>query len=163
VKAITLCAVLVATNAVSAEPTAPKATLADLGFIAGHWLDQDGENRSEEVWTPPHGDSMLGMWRLVSAGKTRIVEVLTITEAEGTLTLRLRHFDARLVGREEKDRAVEMKLAGFKAREASFEGAEYSGQGTVRLTYKRVDDERLAVTLEKSGKKEEFAFRRAKP
>lgn len=34
----------------------------------------------------------------------------------------------------------------------------------VRLTYRRVDDQSLSVTLDKGGKKEEFSFkRRARP
>jgi hypothetical protein len=40
-----------------------------------------------------------------------------------------------------------------------FEGAEYGGSGTVRLTYRGGGDS-LTGVLDKGGKKEEFRFRR---
>jgi hypothetical protein len=109
---------------------------------------------------------MQGMWRFVAAGKVQIFELLTITESGDGVVLRLRHFDPRLVGREEKDRAVELPLIELRGPEAVFEGTDYSGQGRVRLTYRRVDDQSLTVTLDKGGKKEDFRFklaRRARP
>ena len=87
--------------------------------------------------------------------------MLTIGEHEGGLALRLRHFDPRLAGREDKERPVVLKLVRLANREAAFVGTEYSGTGTVRLTYRRPSDDTLAVTLDKAGGKEEFRFRRA--
>jgi RimJ/RimL family protein N-acetyltransferase len=46
-----------------AAPPVP-ATLQDAAFIAGSWLSDEGGVRSEEVWTAPAGDAMLGMWRV---------------------------------------------------------------------------------------------------
>jgi hypothetical protein len=150
----------------AAQPgPALKAKLPDLAWISGHWANDEGGTLSEEVWTAPAGDSMLGMWRFVAGSKVKVLEILTLTEADEGVTLRLRHFDPRLVGREDKERAVELKLVRLQGREAEFEGAAYSGEGRVRLTYRRVDDQSLAVTLDKGGKKEEFSFkkRRAQP
>jgi uncharacterized protein DUF6265 len=141
------------------EPKAPR--LADLAWMAGRWIDDAGGNLSEEIWAAPVGDSMMGMWRYVAGGKVRIFEMLTIGEHEGGLAMRLRHFDPRLAGREDKERPVVLKLVRLANREAAFEGTEYSGTGTVRLTYRRPSDDTLAVTLDKAGGKEEFRFRRA--
>src|SRR5260221_13657004 len=104
---------------------------------------------------------MSGLWRYVAAGKVRLCELLQLGEHEGGLALRLRHFDPRLAGREDKERPVVLKLVRLANREAAFEGAEYSGSGTVRLTYQRPSDDTLAVTLDKVGGKEEFRFQRA--
>lgn len=141
------------------QETAPPTSLADLAWIAGRWLDTSPGSLSEEVWTAPSGDSMLGMWRFVSGGRARIFELLTITTGEGGIALRLRHFDPLLVGREDKERPVVLKLVHRAEREAAFEGPEYAGR--VRITYRRTEDEGLTVTLEKGGTKEEFRFRRA--
>jgi hypothetical protein len=150
---------LPATLTEAQEPKAPR--LADLAWMAGRWIDDTGGNLSEEIWAAPVGDSMMGMWRYVAGGKVRIFEMLTIGEHEGGLALRLRHFDPRLAGREDKERPVVLKLVRLANREAAFEGTEYSGCGTVRLTYRRPSDDTLAVTLDKAGGKEEFRFRRA--
>jgi hypothetical protein len=154
-----IAAQLPATLTEGQEPKAPR--LADLAWIAGRWIDDSGGNLSEEIWAAPAGDSMMGMWRYVSGGKVRIFEMLTIGEHEGGLALRLRHFDPKLAGREDKERPVVLRLVRLGDREAAFEGTEYSGNGTVRLTYRRPSEDTLAVTLDKAAGKEEFRFRRA--
>lgn len=147
-----------------AQKAAPGATLADVAFIAGHWKGEMGSSLSEEIWASPSGDNMMGMWRLVAGGQVKLFEFLNIVqEAEGPV-FRLRHFDRQGVGREEKDKPVVLKLVSLKPREAAFEGPEYSGAGTVRLTYRRPSDQALSVTLEKSGQPpQEFTFRLAAP
>jgi hypothetical protein len=142
---------------------AQTATLADLSWFAGRWVDDAGGNLSEETWTAPSGDSMQGMWRYVVSGKTRIYEILTITAEDGGIVMRLRHFDPKLVGREEKATPVVLKLVASKERSAVFEGPEVgsSTPGLVRLTYARPADDTLVVTLDKDGKSQGFTFRRA--
>jgi hypothetical protein len=142
---------------------AQTAALADLAWFTGHWVDDAGGNLSEETWTAPSGDSMQGMWRYVMSGKTRIYEILTITAEDGGLVMRIRHFDPKLVGREEKATPVALKLVASQGRSAVFEGPELgsSTPGVVRLSYSRPTDDALVVTLEKGGKKEGFTFRRA--
>lgn len=135
------------------------ARLSDLAWFAGRWVDDTGGNLSEEIWTAPSGDSMVGMWRFVSGGKVQVFEILTITEEVGGLTMRLRHFDPRLVGREDKATPVTLKLVASKPGEARFEGPAVGAPGTVVLTYRRSGDA-LTGTLEKEGKKQEFTFRR---
>jgi hypothetical protein len=136
-------------------------TLADVTWIAGHWQDRTATSLSEEVWTAPEGDSMLGMWRFVSGGKVRILELLTIRATADGLELRLRHFDSALVAREEKAQSVVLKAIRQAPGEVAFEGPAVGGEGLVRITYRRAGDDALAVTLEKAGKKEEFGFKRA--
>ena len=142
---------------------AQTATLSDLSWFTGRWIDDAGGNLSEETWTAPSGDSMQGMWRYVVGGKTQIYEILTVTAEDGGLVMRLRHFDPKLVGREDKATPVVLKLVASKDRSAVFEGPEVgaSTPGLVRLTYARPNDGTLVVTLDKDGKKQGFTFRRA--
>ena len=143
----------------SEDPVAAKAaTLAQVAWIAGHWVDDAGGGLSEEVWAAPNGDSMIGMWRYVAKGKAQIFELLSITEEAGGPVFRLRHFSPKMVAREEKDKPLTLSLVSLKEREAVFEGQE-DGAGTVRLTYRRPTAETLSVTLDKPGKSQEFRFR----
>jgi hypothetical protein len=130
--------------------------------MAGRWIDESGGNLSEEVWSAPAGDSMMGMWRYVSGGKVAIFEILTITLESSGIVLRLRHFDPDLVGREDKTTPVELALVGWAEREATFEGPAVGTSGNVRLTYRSPSDDALVSILEKDGRKQEFTFRRAK-
>lgn len=144
-----------------APATAPPkaATVAQLAWIAGHWVDDSDGALSEEVWTAPSADSMIGMWRYVAKGKLQIFELLSITEESSGPVFRLRHFDPRMTAREEKDKPLALALVSLKDREAAFEGP---GQptGTVRLTYRRPSADVLSVTLDKDGRSQVFQFRR---
>ncbi|HYO57137.1 DUF6265 family protein [Archangium sp.] len=147
----------------AAEPaqTAPApraARLTDVAWISGHWQNTDEGALSEEVWTEPKGDSMLGMWRYVNkAGQARVFELLTITQEETGPVLRLRHFDRRLVAREEKDGAYAMPLIRHAANEAVFEGT--GSEGLLRLTYRRSGLD-LTVTLNKGTETQTYTFKR---
>jgi hypothetical protein len=54
-------------NTMKLEPDAarPKAKIADLAWIQGRWVGEGLGGTVEEIWSPPIGDSMLGMFRLV--------------------------------------------------------------------------------------------------
>lgn len=136
-----------------------KPTLALTTFMTGHWVGEAGGAFSEEVWTAPEGDSMVGMWRLVKDGKTQLFELLTVsTDTEHGLVMRLRHFNADLVGWEEKDKPFVFPLVRSGEGEVAFEGE--GTEGKVRLTYRRDGAEGLVAVLEKGGKTSEFRYRR---
>jgi hypothetical protein len=161
-----LVAVLLASAPLRAEQPAaapPAHRLADLSWLEGHWRDESGGSLSEEIWTAPAGDSLMGMWRWAQDGKVRVFELLAIKAEDGKLVLRFRHFDPKLAAREEKDRPLVWPLLRSGPREAVFEGAEASGQGTARLTYRRPNEDTLVVVLEKGGKAQEFRYRRVTP
>jgi hypothetical protein len=139
---------------------ADSVSVTKLAWLAGRWVDESGGNLSEEIWTMPAGDGMQGMWRLVVKDEIKLSEILTIRAEEQTLVLRLRHFDAKLVGREERDKPLVLTLAGWNEREARFEGPGSDGAG-LALTYRHTDAGTLACTVEIHGKKEEFTFKRA--
>jgi hypothetical protein len=137
---------------------APKASLSDVAFMAGHWRGGEEGSLSEEIWTEPEGDSMLGMWRYAAGGKARVFELLAIVMGEEGPLLYLRHFDPKFAAREEKEKPVILKLARSAPGEAEWEGV-----GTpepLRITYRRDGEEGLLSILDKAGKKQEFRFRR---
>lgn len=143
---------------------APRATLADLAWMAGDWVSGAEGDLSEEIWAAPAGDCMMGMWRWVTGGKVKLFEFLALTMDEEGPVLRLRHFDRQLTGWAiERDGPLRMKLLRRRDGEAVFEGAE--GAKTVRLTYRKSGADGLFVLLEeeapeKGMRKSEFVFRR---
>jgi hypothetical protein len=148
------CALLLLLSSVvpPASPSPARARVVDLAWIAGHWVNADGGALSEEVWTVPEGDAMLGMWRYVSGGKARVLELLAIADTDRGPVLHLRHFDGRLVAREEKDRPLALPLVSLDARAkvAVFDGPGVPS-GTVRITYRQPSPDVLEATLEKDG------------
>ena len=144
-----------------AAPAPSPAPLADVAFMAGHWLGSEDGDLSEEIWTDPAGDSMLGMWRYVSKGQARVFELLSLKVEDGGLVMRLRHFDPLFVAREEKAAPVVLRLVGRAPGQATFEGPAVGAPGTVRLTYRRQGQDELVSVLEKGGSRQEFRFRRA--
>lgn len=124
-------AVVVATGLMigAAEPTAsvpatPDATAArggipaaikDAEFLAGRWQGAMGKNQDsfvEEIWSAPNGRNLIGMFRWNKPdGSASVQELLTITEENGTLLLRLRHQNAAGLAWEEKDKPVVFALA----------------------------------------------------
>ena len=159
--ALTIVAIVLVIDAAAAARAETPITLHDLSWLAGRWVDDSGGNLSEETWSAPSGDAMLGMWRYVVEGKTRLYEILRVSAEEGSLVLRLRHFDPALVAMEDKATPYVLKLVSTDPRRLVFEGPEVGASGTVRLTYARPSDDVLAVTLEKGGQTKGFQFRRA--
>jgi hypothetical protein len=127
--------------------------------MAGRWVDEEKGNLSEESWSIPIGDSMVGTWRMVVSGKAKIFELLTMVEASGTVVLRLRHFDAKGVGWEEKDAPLVLPLVEKGPGLAVFE--QSGSKGLLRLAYRREGDVLSATLTKGSEPPQEYRFRRA--
>ena len=144
---------LLVSSPAPAETPAPaaapaRATLGDVAFMAGYWVDASEKHLSEEVWTAPAGDSMAGLWRFVADGKVRIFELLTLKQEGEGVVLRIRHFDPAFVAREEKTTPVALPLVEKRERFARFAGPAVGSPGEVTLVYQR-DGETLTGTLTK--------------
>lgn len=138
---------------------AAASRLADLSFLTGRWVGEDSQPFSEESWGAAAGDSMVGTWRLVSNGRTKLFELLTLVEEEERVTLRLRHFDRHALAWEEKDAPLVLPLVEKGPGLAVFEGK--TAAGFLRLTYRR-EGEVLEATLEKPKERQSYRFRKAR-
>jgi hypothetical protein len=56
----------------------PKGPLAELAWLSGSWSAEQGERRTEEHWTFPSSDIMVGMNRTTDSGRTTFYEHLRI-------------------------------------------------------------------------------------
>ncbi len=113
--------------------------LTNLQFICGTWRMLDKDGLSEEIWSAPHGTSMSGVFRMINPdGALHMQEILTISAEPDGVYMRLRHFDAALIAREEKDAPIVLKLEKSGERLAVFR--KVSGSASLdTITYRRED------------------------
>jgi Domain of unknown function (DUF6265) len=105
---------------------------------------------SEEIWADPLGGVMMGMYRLVIDGKPSFYEFMHLSEEQGSLVLKLKHFNPDLTAWEEKDRFVTFPLVKLGTKEAFFSG----------LTFRLTPEGRLEIllALQQNGKVREEPF-----
>lgn len=128
----------------------PKATLENVEWVSGHWTGEAFGGTAEEVWTPPMGNSMMCVFKLVVKGEVQFYEICTISEEDESLVLRLKHFHADLKGWEEKDETQDFKLVKITEDKAYFDG----------FTFEKVSDDKITIYVRISdhGETEEVAF-----
>lgn len=117
----------------SAGAPAPSAAVEDMAWMTGHWVGEALGGTAEEIWSPPRGGAMMGMFRLVKDGRTAFYELMTIVPEDGSLVLRLKHFNADLTGWEEKEKTVDFPLVAVANGTFHFEGLSFRPDGGDRL------------------------------
>jgi hypothetical protein len=123
-----LCLNASATSPPATPPpaTPPPATLADAAWLAGTWQGEGLGGWVEDVWGEPRAGAMPGMFRLVKDGSVVFYEILSIVEKDGSLELRLKHFNADLTGWEEKDKVLAFPLSEKSEGKLRFGGISYA-------------------------------------
>ncbi len=132
------------------DKESPKATLSDVAWIAGSWEGLAFGGQVQEVWAPPLGDSMMCAFKLVVDGKVEFYALCQIKEENGSLVLRLKHFNGDLTAWEEKDETVDFRLVKIKRNIAYFDG----------FTVERVSRDKINmhVMISKAGEESEVTF-----
>ena len=140
------------------KPEESKISIKDFAWIAGRWRCESLGGLCEETWSPPLGNSMLGMFRLVKNDSMSFCEILTIQPKDkkgDSFILRLKHFDGQLKGWEKKETTVDFPLVRVNEREAVFKG----------LSFEKVSENEMHVVVAgKSGNKADslkFEFRKS--
>jgi hypothetical protein len=126
-----LCMLVVASMAMAGEPVT--VTVDDVAWLAGSWHGEAFGGTFEEVWNPPSGGTMVGMFKLLRDGEPEIYELCLIRETEGSLVLEVKHFSAAFVAWEEKDESMKFPLVRLAPGIAAFDGLELAQQddGTI--------------------------------
>jgi len=142
-----------AQNTISFEEgsISPKATLADVAWIEGHWQGEAFGGITEEIWSPPLGGSMMFSFKLVTDGKVQFYELGHIQQIDGSLLLQLKHFHGNLRGWEEKDETVDFKLNKIEGNRIYFDD----------FTFERINENEINVYVvvgNKDGTSEEVKF-----
>jgi hypothetical protein len=129
----------------------PKAKLSQVAWIAGHWQGEAFGGITEEVWTAPLGNSMLGAFKLVVDNKVEFYEICQIAQEFETIIFRLKHFDSKLIGWEEKDETQDFPLVKIEKDAVYFDN----------FTIKRISEDHIIfyVVVDSDGKSEEVEFK----
>ena len=143
--AFLLSLALAAGNSYAAEPrtqhtwqlgdgeSRPAATIEDAAMLVGSWSGTAFGQRFEETWNPPSVGTMVGMFKLIGDDGVSFYELMLLTEEEGTLFFKVKHFNADFTAWEDKADYVTFKLVKKSADELHFGG----------LSFYRRDDERM--------------------
>jgi hypothetical protein len=146
------------TPAPATAEAAPRASLADLAWLAGRWVGEGLDGIAEEVWLPESGGAMLGSFRSIKGGQVVFYEILTLApNTSGQLELRLKHFHPDLKGWEERDQVQAWALTRVEGEAFAFGPIVFRREGTETLV--------VTVTMklgDGSRKDEVFRFRRAR-
>lgn len=152
---------LVALCTLPQESVAQDAAFAPVEFMVGQWVGQGDGVFIEEVWSAPSGDNMMGMFRYVRSGTGSFYEMMLIEQVEKALVLRIKHFNAGLIGWEEKAEVHSFTLT----ESAENRGLFVQADGAKRLRYVRTGNQ-LDVALEElegdEWKSQSFRFEKAK-
>jgi hypothetical protein len=134
---------------------AHSGVLQPLGFLSGRWVSQTPTELQEETWTPVRGDSMTGTFRIVEHGRAVFYEFWAVEVEDNRPVLKLKHFNADLVGWEEKNASTRMPLVSSAENDAVFAEPD----GSVSLHY-HLAGKKLTCTVHhvKNGKVSDETF-----
>lgn len=106
--------------------TAPAATLADAAWLAGSWEGTAFGSQFEETWSVPSVDSMVGYFKLFSEDEgVKFYELMLLTVDEGTLSLKVKHFNADFTAWEDKADFVDFRLVKREDDALHFAGLSF--------------------------------------
>jgi Domain of unknown function (DUF6265) len=131
------------------------ASLQSLAWMAGAWELREGHSCTEEYWTMPASDALIGMSRTVQDGKTRSFEFVRIeARADGI------YYVAQPGGRP----PVDFKLASDPGPELIFVKPGHADH-LKRIIYRRDGETGMAARIEGENNGKPFAvdfvYRRA--
>lgn len=112
-----------------------KATLLDVSWVAGHWQGEAFGGITEEIWSPPLGESMMFVFRLMHNNKVTFYEIGHIKQVDETLLLQLKHFHGDLKGWEEKDETVDFKMVKIDGNRIYFDN----------FTFEKISDTEMDI------------------
>ncbi len=133
----------------------PAATLADASLLIGAWTGTAFGGALEEVWNPPSAGSMVGLFKLMRDDEVSLYEILLLAEEEGTLNLKVKHFNADFSAWEDKQDHVTFRFIKAEENALHFSGISF---------YRISDDEMHAYIVMHSGdevREEKLVFHRA--
>jgi hypothetical protein len=120
----------------------PVATIDDVAWLTGAWTGVAFGEKIEEVWNPPSGGSMVGMFKLFKGVEPAMYELFIAVEDQSSLVIKLKHFGADFKGWEKQDEYISFPLVKLEEDAAHFAG----------LSYHRVSNDELHAYLAMPGR-----------
>lgn len=107
------------------------ATIADAAWLTGAWSGEgiDGA-QAHESWLGPSGNTMVGVFvQETAAGGIMFSEHMYLTEQDGSLVVKLKHFNPDLTGWEDKDGMETFRLIAAEPCALYFHALTYRCDG----------------------------------
>ncbi len=100
----------------------PPASIGQMDWLIGQWSGTGiGGAPAHESWLPAVGTTMVGTFvQETGENAIRFSEHMYLMEEDGSLVLRLKHFNADLTGWEEKDDMLTFRLVAIEECAAFF-------------------------------------------
>ena len=111
----------------------PAATLNDVTWLVGNWSGEAFGASFEEHWNPPSAGSMVGFFKLLNDDEVSLYELLLLVEEEGSLSLKVKHFNPDFTAWEDKEDYVT-----FRYIMSDDEAIHFSG-----ISFYRIDDDNM--------------------
>lgn len=134
--------------------TPPPARIGDLSWLTGYWFGTGiDDDPAFETYSPATGGTILGNFaQMDDKGAIVFSEHVAISEHQGSLILRLKHFNSDLTGWEDKTQVVSFPLVALEPGAAFFDGLTLRRDGADGLL--------SAVTVRhEDGTLSEYVFR----
>lgn len=128
----------------------PAATIDQVAWLAGPWEGEAFGGTFEEVWSAPSAGTMMGMWKLLEDGEVSFYELQLLVEEEGSLALKVKHFNPDFKAWEEKDEYTTFRLVKLTKDGVYFDGLTFKRQGPDRM--------QAYLAIRRGGKLEEAAL-----
>jgi hypothetical protein len=109
----------------------PAATLDDASWLVGSWSGTAFGSNFEAVWNPPSAGTMIGLFKLFGDDGVSFYEILLLSIEEGTLSLKVKHFNSDFSAWEDKQDYHNFRLVKKEKDALHFGGISF---------YKRGDD-----------------------
>lgn len=132
------------TYQLEAHEARPDATLDDASWLVGSWTGRGFGQQFEETWNPPSAGSMVGLFKLFSDDGVAFYELLLLVVEDGTLSLKVKHFNADFSAWEDKADYVNFRLVKKEENALHFGGLSF---------YQRGDDAIDAYIVMQNGDK----------
>ena len=111
------------------DETRPAATLDDASWLVGSWSGTAFGATFESVWNPPTAGTMVGLFKLYGDDGVVFYEILLLGVEDGTLSLKVKHFNADFSAWEEKTDHVNFLLVKKEQDALHFGGLSFYRQG----------------------------------
>jgi hypothetical protein len=115
----------------------PAATLDDVAWLVGNWSGEAFGQAFEEHWNAPSAGSMIGLFKLMNGDKVSFYELLLLVEEEGSLSLKVRHFNADFTAWENKEDYVTFRFIKSEDNAVHFSG----------ISFYRVDENNMVAYI----------------
>jgi len=132
----------------------PPATLEDAAWLTGSWEGEAFGSAFEQAWNPPSAGSMIGFFKLMNGDDVAFYELLLLVEEEGSLSLKVKHFNPDFTAWEEKGDYVDFRFVKADENAIHFSGISF---------YRISDDEMhgyLAMKNKEGIREEKLVYRR---